>query len=140
MPGPAFVSSHLSGESVSDSSGTLFHIMSSDAAAHLFTIAAAGELVADKLPIVPDRVSPGPLAGRILSGAVCGAVICEAEGERADIGAVVGGLAAIGSAFAFYHIRRRIAEAEVVPGAIVGLAEDALVIALGFNVLKPKAD
>ena len=37
-------------------------------AAGIFTLAALGELVADKLPMTPARTKPGPLAGRSVMG------------------------------------------------------------------------
>src|ERR1700736_2191264 len=35
---------------------------------------AVSELIADKLPFTPSRLNAGPLASRIISGAICGAV------------------------------------------------------------------
>src|SRR5258707_4716945 len=39
---------------------------------------AVGELVADKLQFIPKRTRPGPLAARIGSGSLCGAVLTSA--------------------------------------------------------------
>src|SRR5690348_13196806 len=36
---------------------------------------AISELIADKLPFAPCRLKAGPLASRIVSGAICGATI-----------------------------------------------------------------
>lgn len=41
----------------------------------IFTALALAELVADKLPTTPSRKSPPGFIGRLLSGALCGAVI-----------------------------------------------------------------
>src|ERR671922_1812342 len=38
-------------------------------------LAAVGELVADKLPVTPDRTRPGPFAGRVASGTLVGAAV-----------------------------------------------------------------
>ena len=40
----------------------------------IFSLFAAGELVADKLPFIPSRTEPGPLGVRIVFGALCGAL------------------------------------------------------------------
>ena len=39
-----------------------------------FKLAAAGEMVMDKLPGTPDRIAPPVLLGRLLSGALVGAI------------------------------------------------------------------
>lgn len=135
MSAPAFVSGHLVEKGTSASASWVLRSMSSPNAALAFKLAAAGEIFADKLPIIPDRISPGPLAARIASGAVCGSSICESEGKRSDLGAAAGALAAVGSAFVFYHIRRRITESRIIPDAIVALAEDAVVLTAGSITL-----
>lgn len=138
MSAPAFVSDHLSDKKTSKSASWLLRKMSTSNAALAFKVAAAGEMFADKLPIIPDRISPGPLTARIVSGAACGSSLCESEGKRIDLGAVAGALAAIGSAFASYHIRRRIAESGIVPDVMVALAEDAVVLTAGDIILNSR--
>lgn len=64
-------------------------------AAGALTLAAAGELVGDKLPATPDRTDLGPLVGRALSGALCGAALCRAAGGRGARGALVGAVSAL---------------------------------------------
>ena len=139
MSAPAFLSGHLADTATGTSPSRLLRIISSPNAALAFKVAAAGEMIADKLPIIPDRISSGPLTARIISGAVCGSSICESEGRRTDIGAVTGALAAIGSTFAFYHLRRRITEGDIVPDVIVALVEDAVVLAAGDIILNPRS-
>src|SRR5271170_5123529 len=41
----------------------------------IFTLAAVGELIADKLPFIPRRTMVGPLAVRVICGAVCGCAV-----------------------------------------------------------------
>ena len=53
-------------------------------------VLAVGELVVDKIPFIPARTKPGPLTGRALSGALCGAIVCHAAGESSLNGAAVG--------------------------------------------------
>ncbi len=135
MSAPAFVSSYLARKESKELADSPFGLMGSRRVVQALTIAAVGEMVADKLPVIPDRIAPGPLAARILSGALCGASLCTAEGKRARVGAICGGLSAVASAYAFYHLRRKIGQTEALPDAALGLSEDALVIGTGLSVL-----
>ena len=87
---------------------------------------AAGEMIADKLPFIPDRVATLPLAARAVSGAVVGGVIAKEEGANVLAGALLGAAAAVGAAYAAYYVRRRSRWPNVVNGAI----EDALVLSI----------
>jgi uncharacterized membrane protein len=87
---------------------------------------ALGELVADKFPGIPDRVSPGPLFGRALIGALVGAVA--AGGEDRALGVVVGGGAAVVAAYVGWLARREAGRASLLPDAVFALAEDAVAV------------
>ncbi len=67
---------------------------------------ALGEIIADKLPFIPNRTSAAPLLGRLIGGGICGAAICASHHEDPWAGALVGGLAAIGAAYGGYELRR----------------------------------
>lgn len=108
MAAPALVSDHYSKEHSSEVDDLLLGFMASQITSTAFKILAAGELAADKYSFIPNRIDPGPLAFRAISGAVCGATICTAKRKRADLGAIAGALAAVASAFAFYHVRRKL--------------------------------
>src|SRR5215467_7688 len=58
-------------------------------AAAIFTVAAVGELVVDKLPKTPARTAASGLAARFVMGSLCGAAIALAS---AQVGWVVGAL------------------------------------------------
>ena len=79
MTGPAVVcwAAHLGWLKLEDSRLAL---MGSTVATYAFSAFAIGELIADKLPFIPNRTSPGPLFGRIVLGALCGATLCAAGG------------------------------------------------------------
>lgn len=96
---------------------------------------AVGELIADKLPEAPNRTDPGPLAARFLSGATCGAAICLSEREDPWVGALAGGIAAIGGAFAGYQLRRLANQQGKAAAAISGTVEDAIAVAAGCAAL-----
>jgi uncharacterized membrane protein len=136
MSGPAFASNYLAKRNSEELANSSLSFMGSARVANVLTVAAVGEMVADKLPGIPARISPGPLVGRMLSGALCGASIYTAEGKRAEVGAIAGGLSAIGSAYAFYYLRRRLGEVEGIPDAALGLVEDAIAISIGLSSLR----
>lgn len=94
----------------------------------LAILAAGGELVGDKLPATPSRLDPGPLGGRIVGGAVTGAIMARGRGGSAATGAVVGSAAALASSWAFYHARAWLGSATGFPDPIVAIGEDALAI------------
>ena len=139
MSAPAFVSNYLAHQNSEELANSSFSLMGSARVAKVLKIAAVGEMIADKLPFIPARISPGPLIARIFSGALCGASICTAEGKRADVGAFFGGLSAVGAAYAFYHLRREIGETKILPDAALGLGEDALVVSSGLCILSDGA-
>ncbi len=55
--------------------GSYFAFMGSKWALVIFTLAALGELVNDQLPKTPARTTAGPLAARIVLGALTGACL-----------------------------------------------------------------
>ena len=92
---------------------------------------AVSELIADKLPFTPSRLKAGPLASRIVSGAICGATIYGVVKRPLTEGAVLGGVGAITGAFAGYRMRKRLSRN--MPDLGVAVLEDAL--AIGGGVL-----
>ena len=82
MTGPALVcwAAHLGWLNLEDAR---LAFMESTVATYGFSALALGELVADKLPFIPNRTSPGPLFGRVVLGALSGAAICVAAGHSA---------------------------------------------------------
>lgn len=131
--GPALVSHKLSRRGSPDLGRLNF--MRSPTTATVLKVAAAGELVGDKLPMTPARIEPGPLAGRVMSGALCGAALNRSSRESALSGAVAGALGAVAGAYAFYHLRRELTYKHGLPDVRVALAEDALAFGAGVAVL-----
>ena len=74
MTAPATVSwaAHLHRLDLHDSRLAL---LGSTIVVYTISVLGLGELIADKLPFVPNRTRPLPLAFRVLSGAVCGAAL-----------------------------------------------------------------
>lgn len=89
---------------------------------------AAIELVADKLPFLPDRTEPGPLFGRIVAGGAIGIALASATGNDKARGALIGAAAAFAGAFVGFHARRLLADR--MDATAAALVEDAAVGAL----------
>lgn len=88
---------------------------------------AAGEMIADKLPFMGDRIDPLPLAGRAAMGAIVGGVVASEENGNVLLGGVIGAAAAVIVAHVAYRLRKRL------PGssALGGVLEDGVVLGLG---------
>jgi uncharacterized membrane protein len=104
MTGPALVcwAAHLGWL---DLEGSRLAFMESTVATYAFSAMALGELIADKLPFVPNRTSTGPLFGRVVLGALSGAALCVATGHSSAVGAMLGGVSGAMGAFAGYQAR-----------------------------------
>ena len=105
------------------------------ASAQSSIVLALAELVADKLPGTPSRIAFMPLAARAVAGGFAGASLAASKRRSAYAGAIAGTFAAIGAAYAGYHLRRFINKKLHVPDALVALAEDAAVVGCGAIVL-----
>ncbi|HEY2018613.1 MAG TPA: DUF4126 family protein, partial [Bryobacteraceae bacterium] len=77
---------------------------------YIISVLAIGELIADKLPKTPSRKAPVGLAGRVMSGALCGAAIGASGGELVA-GLVFGVLGALAGTFGGYEFRVRLVRA-----------------------------
>jgi len=88
---------------------------------------ALGELIFDKVPTIPDRIDPGPLAGRIVAGASLGAIVAGRTGTNRGEAAIVGAVIALASAHASYRIRRMLSR--MLPPTAAALVEDAIILA-----------
>jgi uncharacterized membrane protein len=106
--------------------------MQSLAAALIFSIAALGELIADKLPRTPKRTAMLPLLVRIASGALCGACITSAARLGLIAGAVAGIAGALVGAFGGYEFRRRVPAAFHAKDTPLAIAEDMITLGLAI--------
>ena len=113
--------------------GSPLAFMGSPAAVAIFSLLAIGELIADKLPMIPKRTSPAPLMARIITGALCGACLCSAAGKSFLAGAVLGGIGGIIGAFLGYDIRRRL-DLQI-KDLMVAVCEDVLAVGLAFFLI-----
>jgi uncharacterized membrane protein len=92
-------------------------------------LAAAGEFVADKLPLTPARTARGPLLGRIFFGTVVGAAGFAADEDSVALGAVAGGLSAAWGSFAGLAVRTQLTDIGL-PKVLAGVTGDLLAMSL----------
>jgi len=97
-------------------------------------LASAAELGYDKLPQAEKRTAPGPLAARVVSGAIAGSIVARVADEAIAVGAATGALAAFVSAWIFH--RGRTAAARHVPPLAAAVAEDLIAIGAVIGVLR----
>jgi uncharacterized membrane protein len=110
--------------------GSSLGFMGSTAAAIIFSIFAIGELIGDKLPMIPKRTALAPLLARIVTGGLCGASLCAAANQSLLIGALLGGTGAVIGAFAGYDIRRRLVSKLNIKDILIAIPEDLIAIGL----------
>ncbi len=134
----AFTSRRLSNEPSQAIRDSNLSFLNSDIVLNGISAAAAGELICDKTSFIPDRIAPGPIACRAISGAVCGAVIFTEEKKDPFLGAAIGGLSAIAAAHLFFRLRRELTTTYKLPDTAVALCEDALMV--GFGLLTGTRD
>ncbi len=136
MMGPALLSRQLRQHPSRRLDRSRLGFMQSSRTTRVLTLLAAGELVGDKLPGVPDRISPPALVGRTLSGALIGATLATRQRQSRRTGASVGAVSAMLGAYATYYLRRRLGQTTGFPDPVWAVLEDALVIGLGRRLLR----
>ncbi len=112
--------------------GTWLQFLHSPVALALLTLCAVGELIGDKLPIIPARITAGPLGFRIVAGAVAGAGLALAHGGAVWLPIFAGIAGALAGAFGGYFARRYLTRHAKLPDLPVALLEDALALGLAF--------
>lgn len=100
----------------------------------IFTLAAIGELVNDKLPKTPSRLIPPQFITRVLMGALCGAVVGTAAHTLASglIAGVVGSIAGTLGGAKMRALLAHFLRADL-PAALL---EDAVAIVLAIVVAR----
>ncbi len=101
----------------------------------LFTLLALGELIGDKLPKTPSRVTAFPLMARAVFGAGCGAALATLAGTTLVLGIVLGGVGAVVGAYSGFLTRKALTSRAGLPDLPVALAEDLLTIGVAFFVV-----
>jgi uncharacterized membrane protein len=94
----------------------------------VWTVLALAELVADKMPWIPDRIGKGPLLWRLLLGGLAGAIAATAMVGPGIEGVVLALIGTLLGAFGGYMVRRDVVEKMGVKDWQFALAEDAFAI------------
>ncbi|MBF9238683.1 DUF4126 family protein [Hymenobacter sp. BT683] len=135
MSAPAFLSHYLSRQPHAGLDGSPLRFLQKPFTAGLLKLAAAGEIVADKLPNTPDRIALPVMTGRLISGALVGAAWYKSRHGSAVGGGLLGSAAAFAATIVSYALRTGISDKSGVPIALVGVGEDALVLASGAALI-----
>lgn len=106
--------------------------MATTAAVIVATLLAIGELVMDKLPSTPNRTSAGPLVGRLVMGALCGAAIGIATDQSGIVSTCLGAVGALIGTFGGYQVRHRLVAGLKMKDLVVALVEDVIAICGAF--------
>jgi len=110
--------------------GSALAFMGSTPAVAILSVLAIGELIADKLPMIPKRTAPAPLMARVVTGGLCGACLCAAVGKSLLAGTLLGGIGGIVGAFLGYGIRRRLDLH--IKDLVVAVCEDLVAVGLAL--------
>jgi uncharacterized membrane protein len=128
--GPAFTSYSLNQHPSDKLRRSPLGFMQKPGTAKFLQTMAAGELVVDKAPGVGDRIAAAGIAGRALSGALVGATLYQAKGDKAWKGGLIGAVAAVAAAYAFFYLRREAGRKYQIRDAALGGVEDAMAVGI----------
>ena len=104
----------------------------------IFTAAALGELLNDKLPKTGSRKAPPAFIARIVMGALCGAAV-GAAGQALAAGLVAGALGAVAGTLGGYEFRARLVRAIGGKDLPIALLEDVIAIGLAVLVVRSRS-
>jgi uncharacterized membrane protein len=94
-----------------------------------WTVLALAEMVADKMPWMPDRISKLPLLWRLLMGGLAGAIAATGLAGSVIEGIVLAEIGTLLGAFGGYMVRCEVVEKMGAKDWQFALAEDAFTIA-----------
>ena len=95
----------------------------------VFTVLAVGEMIADKLPRIANRISAAPLMARLILGGLIGSIAATAMDGPGLEGVLLGVLGAALGAFAGFMIRRSAVQRIGCADWKVALVEDLIALA-----------
>jgi uncharacterized membrane protein len=136
MSAPALLSHHLTNRPSWFLLSSPLRLLQKPLVASGMKVVAAAEMVADKMPFMPDRIAPSILLGRLLSGVLVGATWYKSREGSLVAGGLVGGLGAVAATFISYALRKGISAQSGTNIAAVGVGEDAVVLGSGAALLR----
>jgi uncharacterized membrane protein len=114
--------------------GTRLHFLGTDLGAIIVSILAVAELIGDKLPIAPNRITAGPLGARVVTGVLAGTAVAIGAGQPWLIGFGSGAIGAVIGAFVGFRVRQFLVTRFRVKDFLVAIAEDLFTIVLALGV------
>lgn len=136
MTAPALLTHELAEDGDADALGPLERMLTSEHTSRLLALMAAGEMLADKSPYIPDRTDPVPLIFRTVIGSVTAATFAVKRRCSPYLPAAVGAVSAVASTYAAFHVRRHVTVRFTIPNRLIGLAEDGVVMAASKAVME----
>jgi len=118
-----------------DVDNTVLAFLEAPVTAWIFTVAALGELIADKLPKTPSRKAPMGFIARIVSGGLCGAALA-ANTVGITGGMLAGIVGAVIGTLGGYEFRRRLVAATGGKDLPIALLEDCIAVVGAFLIVK----
>ncbi len=94
------------------------------------SLLALGELIGDKLPFTPSRLTPGPLGGRVLTASLAGAALSIGMGQGWIPGLLSSAIGSGAGAFSGFHLRQLFVRRGGMADWIVAVVEDMVTLGL----------
>jgi uncharacterized membrane protein len=116
--------------------GSPLSFMGSPIAVGIFTVAAIGEIVNDKLPKTPPRTAVPSLIIRMVMGGFSGACLYAAAAAAPITGAIIGVIGALAGTYGGYYIRRGLVNSLKVKDIFIAIPEDIIAIVLAYCVVR----
>lgn len=114
--------------------GTHLSFMGTMIALVIFTLAAVGEIVNDKLPKTGPRTAPPSVVIRMITGGLSAATLTVGAGGSPWLGALLGVIGALVGTFGGYYVRTGIVKALHSPDFPIALLEDAVAVCGGLFI------
>lgn len=102
----------------------------------LFTAAALGEYIGDKLPKTPNRTEPLPLLGRLALGGMVGAILATAFRRPILGGLAMGAVGAVAGTYGGFYLRRGLTRTAGLPDLPVALSGDVAAAIMAVRSLQ----
>ena len=116
--------------------GTWAEWIAHPAAVGLFSAAAVGEYIGDKLPNTPDRTAPLGLIGRLTLGGLVGAIVATAARRPVAGGVALGALGAAVGTYGGFYLRKGLTEGAGMADLPWAISGDAASVALAVRALR----
>lgn len=116
-------------------SGSRLNFLGTTTGAIIVAILAVAELIGDKLPMTPSRLTPGPLGGRVIMSSLAAAAVALGSGQSWILGVVSGAIGSLAGAFSGFHVRQVIVRGLGVADRLIAVVEDLVTFGLVLLVL-----